>query len=50
MNSRLVSLYYRDSDGVMRKVPGLLIFIIDGIEYEVYTTNYPKQKIILREL
>jgi len=50
MKSRFVALYYRDEDGIMRKVPGLEIMVSDGVAYQVYTLNYPQQKIILREL
>lgn len=34
---RHVSVYYRDSNKVMRKIPGLVLFIDDGVLVKVYT-------------
>ncbi len=40
--NRFVTMYYRDKDGVMRKVPGLRLLVIDSkpeFVYTLYTTE-----------
>ena len=44
-DSRFISLYYRDEDKVMRKVPGLQLLVSRGEPYEVYTLAVPIKKL-----
>ena len=45
---RHVSVYYRDSNKVMRKIPNLVLFIDNGVLVKVYTlADGKKQEIEL---
>ena len=37
MKVRAVSVYYRDTDGVMRAIPNVKVIVIDGKATKVYT-------------
>ena len=46
---RKVSIYYRDSDGIMRKIPSIKVTIRDdGSLFQLYTLS-PRRGVILKD-